>query len=170
MRGAVGLVLVGVLLAGACGGSEEGASRTSAGSTTGSAGEPIVIRTSVIVALEPGSEPIATGEVLEGSTIGGSPFCVGGTILDTHWKPADGSAEGLYKRAITCPDGTITVGMTPEVAAPGEPIDLTQMGSWTIVSGTGAFAELRGSGEMKTNYDPDPDLPARGTLTGTVTQ
>jgi hypothetical protein len=49
--------------------------------------EPIVIRTSVTIAATPGAEPIATGEVLEGSTLGGSPFCVGGTILDFHGSP-----------------------------------------------------------------------------------
>ena len=59
--------------------------------------------------------------------------------------------------------------ITPEVAQ-GMPQDLTQTGSWTIVSGTGAFEGLRGSGEMEVVYDPDPNEPARGTYTGTVTR
>ena len=59
--------------------------------------------------------------------------------------------------------------ITPEVAQ-GMPQDLTQTGSWTIVSGTGAFEGLRGSGEMEIVYDPDPNEPARGTYTGTVTR
>jgi hypothetical protein len=84
MRRAVVLVLVGVLLVVACGGGENGASDTSAASTTEQGGEPVVIRTSMIIAATEGAEPIATGEVLEGSTLGGSPFCVGGTILDSH--------------------------------------------------------------------------------------
>ena len=46
------------------------------------------------------------------------------------------------------------VGLTPEVGAPGEPMDRTQTGSWTIVGGTGAFEGLRGSGEMEVTYDP----------------
>ncbi|HEV8211267.1 MAG TPA: hypothetical protein VGP77_14145 [Vicinamibacterales bacterium] len=46
----------------------------------------------------------------------------------------------------------------------------TGKGSWTIVSGTGAFEGLRGSGEMKIVYDPDPHAAARGTYTGTVTR
>lgn len=46
--------------------------------------ERVVIRTSITIAATPGAEPIATGEVLEGSTLGGSPFCGGGTILDSH--------------------------------------------------------------------------------------
>jgi hypothetical protein len=43
------------------------------------------------------------------------------------------------------------------------------MGSWTIVSGTGAFEGLRGRGEMETVYGPDEASPVRETLTGTVT-
>lgn len=168
MRSAVVLVLGGVLLLGACGDGENGAADTNAASTTDSAGEPIVIRTSVVGAATPGAEPIATGEVLEGSTLGDSPFCVGGTILDTHGSPDPEVA--LIARTITCPAGSVRMDITPEVGAPGEPVDLTQKGSWTIVSGTGAFEGLRGSGEMEIVYDPDPNEPARGTYTGTVTR
>lgn len=102
MRRAVVLVLGGVLLLGACGDGENGAADTNAASTTDSAGEPIVIRTSVVGAATPGAEPIATGEVLEGSTLGDSPFCVGGTILDTHGSPDPEVA--LIARTITCPE------------------------------------------------------------------
>jgi hypothetical protein len=165
MRRAVVLVLVGVLLVGACGGGEDGASDTSAASTTEQGGEPVVIRTSMIIAATEGAEPIATGEVLEGSTLGGSPFCVGGTILDSH-ASLDPAMEpyGLVDRTITCPDGTVRVGFTPE-----EPQGLTQTGSWTLVSGTGAFDGLSGSGRMEVTYDPDHNALARETLTGTVT-
>jgi hypothetical protein len=99
MRTAV-LVVLGVLL-GACGQGQDGASDPSAASTTQQRGEPIVIRTSISIAPEPGAEVIATGEVLNGSTLGGSPFCVGGTILDVH-----GSTDPevlLIARTITCP-------------------------------------------------------------------
>lgn len=167
MRRAVVLVLGGVLLLGACGGGEDGAADTNAASTTDSAGDAIVIRTSVVGATTPGAEPIATGEVLEGSTLGGSPFCVGGTILDTHGSPDPEVA--LIARTITCPEGRVRMDITPEVSQ-GMPQDLTQTGSWTIVSGTGAFEGLRGSGEMEIVYDPDPNEPARGTYTGTVTR
>ena len=161
MRSAVMLVLVGLPLVGACGGGDDGASETSVQS------EQVEIRTSVVGAATAGAEPIATGDVLEGSTLGGSPFCVGGTILDTH-----GSSDpevALIARTITCPEGRVRMDMTPEVSQ-GMPQDLTQMGSWTIVSGTGAFEGLRGSGEMEVVYDPDPNAPARGTYTGTATR
>ena len=167
MHRAVVLVLGGVLLLGGCGDGESGAADMNAAPITLSAGEPIAIRTSVIGAATPGAEPIATGEVLEGSTLGGSPFCVGGTILDTHGSPDPEVA--LIARTITCPEGRVRMDITPEVSQ-GMPQDLTQTGSWTIVSGTGAFEGLRGSGEMEIVYDPDPNEPARGTYTGTVTR
>src|SRR5262245_42397114 len=87
MRRAVVLVLVNVLSLGACGGDEDDAAGAGQDATTDSAGEPIVIRTRITVADGTGAEAIATGEVLGGSTLGGSPFCVGGTILDTHPNP-----------------------------------------------------------------------------------
>jgi hypothetical protein len=156
-------VLVSVLLLGACGGDADEAADTSAASTTAPGGEPIVIRTSVVIAAEEGAETIATGEVLEGSTLGGSAFCAGGTITDSH-----GSTDPsvlLIARTITCPDGTVRVNLTPEVAQ-GQ----TQTGSWTIVGGTGEFEGVRGSGEMEVVYGPDEDSPAHETLTGTVTR
>jgi hypothetical protein len=161
MHRKVVLVLVGVLLVGACGGGEDGASETSAES------DDLVIMTSVVGATTPGAEPIATGEVVEGSTLGGSPFCVGGTILDSHGSPDP--AVALIARTITCQEGRVRMDITPEVSQE-MPQDLSQTGSWTIVSGTGAFEGLRGSGEMEIVYDPDPNEPARGTYTGTVTR
>ena len=53
------LVLVGVLCLGACCGDEDDAADTIAASTTARRGEPIVIRSTLIVAAEEGSEPIA---------------------------------------------------------------------------------------------------------------
>ena len=45
----------------------------------------------------------------------------------------------LIDRKITCPDGTVRVGFTPEAGQQGP----TGKGSWTIVSGTGSFMGLR---------------------------
>jgi hypothetical protein len=155
------MLLVGVLLLGACGGGEDGAPKMSAES------DDLLINTVVVGATTPGAEPIATGEVAEGSTLGGSPFCVGGTIRDTH-----GSTDpevALIARTITCPEGSLRMDITPEVSQEMRQ-DLTQTGSWQIVGGTGEFEGLRGSGNMEAVYDPDPHAPARGTYTGTVTR
>ena len=167
MRRAVVLVLVGVLLLAACGGDQDGAAAASAARTT-EPGEAMVIRTRMVIAATEGSEPTATGEVIEGSTLGGSPFCAGGTIHDSHASLDPAVAPlGLIDRMITCSDGTVRIVFTPEVGgAPGD----TQTGSWTIVSGSGAFEGLRGTGEMEIAYDPDDDSLGLETLTGTVTR
>src|SRR5262245_55789102 len=158
MRGVVVPVLVGGFLVGACGGGDDdGASQSSAES------EEVVIQTSVTIAPTEGAEPIATGEILEGSTLAGSPFCVGGIIRDTHGSPDP--EVFLIARTITCPDGKVRIDLKPELSQ-----TLTQTGSWTIVGGTGDFEGLSGSGEMKVTNDPNPEMPARETLTGTVTR
>jgi hypothetical protein len=71
---------VGVLLVEACGGGEDTASEKGAAPTS----QQISIRTSLAIAATSGAEPIATGEVLDGSTLGGSPVCVGGAIRDSQ--------------------------------------------------------------------------------------
>jgi hypothetical protein len=163
MRRAVVLVLVGVLSLGACGSDEDDAADTSAASTSARRGEQIVIRTRMVIAAEEGAEPIATGEILDRSTLGDSPFCAGGTVLDSH-----GSSDPtvwLIIETITCPDGTVKLRVEPD-----PPAGLNQTGSWTIAGGTGSFERLRGSGELEVVYDPDPAAPAHVTLTGTVTR
>jgi hypothetical protein len=153
-----------VLFLGACGGDQDGAADTSAASTTEPRDEQIVIRTRIVIAAEERAETIATGEVLEGSTVGKSPFCAGGTIRDSHGSPAPDVLS--IARTITCPDGTVRVNLTPEVVPHGQ----TQTGSWTVVGGTGAFEGLRGSGKLEVVYGPDEDSPARETLTGNLTR
>ena len=97
--------------------------------------------------------------MLDGSTLQGSPFCVGGTILDVH-ASLDPAMDpyGLIDRKITCPDGTVRIGLTPD-----EP-----SGVWTIATGTGEFEGLGGSGEMEIVYGPEEGDPAHETYTGTV--
>ena len=168
MRGAVVLVTVGVLLLAACGGDEDDAADTSVAPTTARRGEPIVIRGRLIVAATERSEPTATGTILPGSTLGGSPFCAGGTIRDSHASLDPKMEPYLIDRKITCPDGTVRIGITPEVDVAPQP--QIQTGSWTIVSGTGAFEALGGSGTSEAVYGPNPDSPVRETLTGTVTR
>ena len=160
---AVVLVLGGVLSLAACGGDEDDAADRSMAPTTAPRGEPIVIRTRKLVALRERTEPIATGEVLEGSTLGDSPFCAGGTVLDSHG--SSNPTVWLIIETITCRDGTVRLRLEPDSSS-----GLTQTGSWTIASGTGTFERLRGSGEIEAVYDPDPAAPAHVTLTGTVTR
>jgi hypothetical protein len=160
-------------LVGACDGGEDRESEKSGASTAQRRSEAVSIRTSLAVAATEGAEPTATGEVLEGSTLGGSPFCVGGTIRDSHASSAAVELYGPIARTISCPNGTVKIGLSPTVngVTPGPPPEgPTQTGSWTLVSGTGAFEGLRGSGKLETTYDPDDDTLAQETLTGTVTR
>jgi len=163
MRRAAVLVLVGVLCLGACGSDEDDAADGSVASTTAPRNEPAVIRTRMDIADTERAEPIATGEVLEGSTVGDSPFCAGGTVRDSH-----GSSDPtvwLIVETITCTNGTVKLRFTPEPAQ-----GMNQTGSWTIVSGTGAFEGLRGNGKMEVAYGPNADSPTHVTFTGTVTR
>jgi hypothetical protein len=157
MRRAAVLGLVGVAFLAACGGDGD-----DAGTTTATGGR-VVIRTSMAIAAMAGAEPIAIGKILDGSTLRGSPFCAGGTIRDTHAGNVPAvKPYGAIARTITCPEGTVTIGFTPTPE--------TGTGTWTIVSGTGAYDALRGSGKMVTAYDPKDPALGRETLTGTVTR
>ena len=115
MRRAVWLILVGVpvlagvLFLGACGGDDEDAAIPSA-TSTGAAAPPrvaIVIRAKLKVAAQDGAEPIATGTILAGSTLGGAPFCAGGKILDSHANLDPEMAAYFIDRKISCADGDL---------------------------------------------------------------
>ena len=159
MRRAAIVVLASVgFVVGACGGG--GGAATASASPPG--GRPIVIKERTVIAATSGADIIATGEVLEGSTNGGSPFCVGGTTLDTHG--STDPALRLIVETITCPNGTVSLAFTPDDAQ-----GATQAGSWFIVGGSGAFEGLRGNGGMEAVYGPNQDSPTTVTFTGTVT-
>ena len=162
------LVVASALCLGACGGDEDDAADTSVASTTARRGEPIVIRGELIVAATAGSEPTATGTILPGSILGGSTFCAGGTIRDSHASVDPKMKPYLIDRKITCTNGTVRIGITPEVSAAPQP--QTQTGSWTIVSGTGVFERLAGSGKSEAVYGSNPNSPVQETLTGSVTR
>jgi hypothetical protein len=143
----------------ACGGddaTETGAETTSGGDLSddpGEGSEEIVINTQV--------ERSQPGEVLDGSTIGDSPFCPGGTFEERHGN----DAIGLVDRTFTCPDGSLRIGFTP-----GAPEGDTQSGPWRVVSGTGAYEGLSGNGEMETTYEPGSVTKGRETFLGTVSR
>lgn len=155
---AVAPLLVCMSLVTACGGGTDNAADTNATPTITSDstadGEPILINTHVNF-----SGSIPEGEVLDGSTIGDSPFCPGGTFRDLH-----GNDDiGLVDRTFRCPTGTMRVGFTP-----GEPQGDTQAGPWKIIGGTGAFKRMRGQGRMEARESGNDE--GRETFTGTVTR
>jgi hypothetical protein len=155
---AAALTVTALALAACGGGGDEGdAAGTTASpseSVAGGEAEPILIKTRV---------NIPRGKILDGSTIGDSPFCPGGTVTDKHGTPE----IGLVDRTITCQDGTLRMGFDPH-----EPVGDTQSGPWRIISGTGAYEGWTGSGHMEMKYDPSDNRkhPTRGRerYTGTV--
>jgi hypothetical protein len=143
------------------------AEATSSQSAEGS--EMILIKTrTTIGAAEQlgGSNVSGRGEVLDGSSIGGSPFCPGGTFQDAH---SEDHEIGLVERKFDCPDGSLRIGFSPQ--EPTSP--LTQSGPWQVVacSGSGAFLGLQGDGQMEIKYQPHTRATeGRETFTGTVVQ
>jgi hypothetical protein len=160
------LSVLAVVLA-ACGAEDDSAPGAGSASSSEPGDQPIVIRSSVVIAAAPGADIPAVGDILEGSMLGDAPFCVGGTVQDRH--PGTSAAEQpfLLVRTITCPDGTLRAGFSPDVGQTQSP---TQGGSWTILSGTGTFERVRGGGELEVTYDPDDGSHALETWSGTLTR
>jgi hypothetical protein len=101
---------------------------------------------------------IDKGEVLSGSSLGDAPFCRGGTFTGAH-----GSAA-MIDRTFKCPDGNLRIGFTP-----GKESGRTVSGRWEVLSGTGAFKAMKGSGRMQTRFAPGAQpAEARETFTGSV--
>ena len=165
---ALALTLAIVALA-ACGddGGDENAATSGVDSDLSAdpgGGEEIVIKTQVEIgaAEELRGSNVGGGEVLDGSSIGDSPFCPDGTFRDAH---SEDPEIGFVDRAFQCPDGSLRIGFSPQ--APTTP--LAQSGPWHVVSGTGAFEGLDGNGQMEIKYEPHTEATeGRETFTGTV--
>ena len=99
--------------------------------------------------------------ILSGSSIGDSPFCPAGTFHDQRGD--DG--VGLMDRTIRCPDGTLRIGITT-----GTGRNRKQTGKWKIISGTGAFEGLHGSGQMEIEVERGSNRKGHETFTGTRAQ
>jgi hypothetical protein len=103
---------------------------------------------------------VDTGTVLDGSTLGASAFCRGGTWSGGHGNLSNDWLDKNFK----CPEGTLRIAFDPRTTK-GD----TDSGPWKVLSGTGAFKGMRGSGRMKIKFPPG-DMPTTGseTFTGTV--
>jgi hypothetical protein len=161
------LLMVSLLGLAACGGDDgdeggtttgaEEAGTTAGGDETGTgAKESILIKTRLAPLNARGE---STGEVLSGSTIGGSAFCAGGKFLDGPVKPPDRSVL----RSFRCPGGTLTITFT------STPPDVKQRSDWKIVKGLGRFEGLSGGGRMRGVLESEAG-EGRETFTGTVTR
>jgi hypothetical protein len=141
----------------ACGGSDDSESRATTTSgvhpkSSRAGSEKIVIKAHANLQ---GVEDV--GDVLQGSSLGDSPFCPGGTFSGGHADVTAGSIDRTFK----CPGGTLRIVFTP-----GAENGRTVTGQWRVLSGTGAFEGAKGSGRMETKFETDTQ--ARETFTGTV--
>jgi hypothetical protein len=151
------LVFVGVLaiglIVGGCGGDGE----DETGVAAGGGSEEIVIKTFADLA-----SVTDTGRVLDGSSLGGSPFCPKGTFTGGH----DNTDNGWLDHAFECPDGTLSIAFDPR----NEKAQ-SASGPWEVLSGTGAYEGMEGSGRFEIRFPADPDaMEGRETFTGTVSQ
>jgi hypothetical protein len=133
------------------GGTTTGAAET--GTSGGESGGPIVIRTQLAPV---NAEGETTGEVLSGSTIGGSAFCAGGKFSDIQREPP------LVERTFRCDGGTLLITFT------STPPDVEQRSDWEVVRGLGSFEGLSGGGRMRAVSESSGE--PRETFTGTVSR
>jgi hypothetical protein len=105
----------------------------------------------------------ATGEVVSGSRLGDSEFCVG-----TKFRDRQSGGTWFINRTLRCPGGQITLGFTPNTGVGNG----TQSGKWGIVGATGRYTGLKGSGELNVIYPAQRGADTKGheTFTGTVKQ
>ena len=161
------LLMVSLLGIAACsdddgdeGGTTTGAGEagtTAGGDETGTSadkrGEPILIKTHLAPVNARGE---TTGEVLSGSTIGDSAFCVGGRFGERKEPGSD-----LVTRIFRCSGGTLTVTFT------STPPGVKQRSDWKVVKGLASFEGLSGGGRMRAVAESRGG-EGRETFTGTV--
>jgi hypothetical protein len=158
------LVMVSLLGMAACSDDDGDEGGTEAGTTAGGdetgtsakeSGKPILIKTHVAAPKAGGDTPLM-GEVLPGSTIGDSGFCVGGRFGERKEPGSD-----LVTRIFRCSGGTVTITFT------STPPDVKQRSDWKVIKGLGRYEGLSGGGRMRAVSESGSG--ARETFTGTVT-
>jgi hypothetical protein len=139
-------------------GGNQAATKPSAGSSSTrliDGEEDIVIKTYADL-----QSIVDVGRVLDGSTLGDSPFCPKGATTGGHGH----TDNGWLDKTFTCPDGTLTL-----VFDPRHEKKRSASGPWEVLSGTGAYEGMEGSGRMIIEFGPDPNVPeGHETFTGKV--
>jgi hypothetical protein len=154
------LTLAVVAFAG-CGEKDESSSAPAAGGESSDTlidgNEEILIETYADLA-----SVVDTGKVLDGSTLGDSSFCPEGTFSGGHGNTDNGWLDKTFE----CPDGTLSIAFDPRNME-----KRSASGPWEVLSGTGAYEGMEGSGEFKIRFPADPSV-AEGheTFSGTVSQ
>ena len=125
------------------------------GTSAKEGGEPILIKTHLAPVNASGE---TTGEVLAGSTIGDSTFCVGGQFGERKEPGSD-----LVTRIFRCSGGTVTITFT------STPPDVEQRSDWKVAKGLGSFEGLSGGGQMRAASESS-NGEGREIFTGTVSR
>jgi hypothetical protein len=102
------------------------------------------------------------GKVLAGSTLGDAVFCAGGTVHHDH-----GSEEIGFPAVdvFTCGGSTLRIGFGP---GPDQMNNQVQTSDWSVLGGTGTFATITGSGQMRVVFPSAGASTGDETFTGTV--
>jgi hypothetical protein len=156
------LTIVATALTG-CGDDHEGEatttpaveSETPAGLIDGQ--EEIVIKTYADL-----QSVVDMGKVLNGSSLGDSSFCPKGTFSGGHGNTDNGWLDKTFE----CPDGTLTIAFDPRNTKAQ-----SASGPWEVLSGTGAYQGMEGSGHFEIQFPADPMvMEGHETFTGTISQ
>lgn len=86
----------------------------------------------------------------------GTAFVSNGVFTREHGQ----IAEFLLDKGFTCADGTGTFFL--RLRAWYTPCEPTDSGVWTVIGGTGAYATLKGQGQLTGTYRPGPCASAAG--------
>ncbi|MEO8329560.1 MAG: hypothetical protein ABI586_06120 [Candidatus Nanopelagicales bacterium] len=102
------------------------------------------------------------GKVLDGSSVGDLSFCPKGTFSGGHGNTDNGWLDHIFE----CSDGTLTIAFDPRNQK-----ERSASGPWEVLSGTGAYQGMTGSGQMEIKFPADPQVATgHETFTGTVSQ
>ncbi len=102
------------------------------------------------------------GKVVDGSLIGDSAFCAGGTLHHESGSPEIGyPAINVF----TCGDSQLKIGFGP---GPGQMNHRIQTSDWKVLEGSGDFAGVTGSGQMKVEFPRVGASNGQETFTGSV--
>jgi hypothetical protein len=144
----------------ACGddGSAENGVATTRGTTSEQSTDRAAARQKLVIKAHANLQDVVDkGEVLSGSSLGDAPFCRGGKFTGGH-------ANTMIFRTFFCADGNLELGFTP-----GKENGRTVTGRWKVLSATGQFKGMKGSGRMTTRFAPGSQpAEARETFIGSV--
>ena len=102
------------------------------------------------------------GTVVDGSKLGDAAFCGGGTVHHESGSPEIGHPA---INAFTCGDSRLEIGFGP---GPDQMDNRIQTSDWDVLTGTGVFNGVTGSGSMQVEWTAVGTTTGEETFTGTL--